>query len=201
MQRKVITIGVVAGVLALVIGGLCLAQPPQGGNRGERGQRGGGQFQFDPARMAEMQQRMMERWKETLGADDEAWKVIQPRLTKMMELNRQQGMGGGRGMMPFGMRGRGGDQGPGGRGGQQGDRPRFPGQENRTPSEVEKAAEALNTTLENQSASADEIKQRLTALRAAREKAKTELAKAQQDLRQILTLRQEALLVSSGMLD
>jgi len=202
MQRKMITIGVVACVLALVIGGLCLAQPPQGGNRAGGGQRGGGQFQFDPARMAEMQQRMMERWKEQLGADDEAWKVIQPRLTKVMELNRQQGMGGRGGMFgPGGMRGRGSDQGPGGRGGQQGDRPRFPGMENRQPTEVEKAAEALNTTLENQSASADEIKQRLTALRAAREKAKSELAKAQQDLKQILTLRQEAILVGNGTLD
>jgi hypothetical protein len=201
MQRKMIAVGVVACVLALVIGGLCLAQPPQGDNRAERGQRGGGQFQFDPARMAEMQQRMMERWKETLGADDEAWKVIQPRLTKVMELNRQQGMAGRGGMFgPAGMRGRG-DQGPGGRGGPQGDRPRFPGQENRTPSEVEKAAEALATTLENQSASADEIKQRLTALRSAREKAKSELARAQQDLKQILTVRQEAILVNNGQLD
>ena len=32
-----------------------------------------------------MRQRMMERMKEQLGADDAAWKVLEPRLTKVME--------------------------------------------------------------------------------------------------------------------
>jgi hypothetical protein len=196
MQRKVIAIGVVASVLALVAGGLCFAQPPAGGNRGERGERGM-RGNFDPA---QMRQRMMERWKEQLGADDDAWKVIEPRLAKVMEL-RNDTMAGGRGGM-FGMMagrgGRGGDQGPGG---PQGNRPRFPGQENRQPTAVEKAAEALSTTLENQSASADTIKQQLTSLRKAREQATQQLAAAQQDLRQILTVRQEATLVLTGMLN
>lgn len=200
MQKKVITIGVVAGVLALVAGGLCVAQPPQGGGPGGFGGPGG---QFDPA---QMRQRMMDNWKEQLGADDDSWKVIEPRLTKVMELSRQTAMGG-RGM--FGMRGmrgqrgqRGGQQGQqGNRPGQQGDRPRFPGQEDREPTEVEKAQEALSTTLENESASADTIKQQLTALRAARLKAQQDLAAAQQGLREILTVRQEAVLVLSGMLN
>jgi len=65
---------------------------------------------------------------------------------------------------------------------------------------VEKAQEQLRTTLENQSASPDEIKKNLTALREAREKAKQELAAAQQELRQILTVRQEAQLVMMGQL-
>jgi hypothetical protein len=206
MQRKVIAMGIVAGVLALIAGGLCMAQPPQGGDQGGPGGPGG---QFDPA---QMRQRMMERQKEMLGADDDAWKVIEPRLTKVMELSRQSmggGMGGMFGMRGMrGMRGQGGQQGQGrggqqgqGPGGQQGDRPRFPGEENREPSAVEKAQEALSTTLENESASADTIKQQLTALRAAREKAKQELAASQQSLREILTIRQEALLVVSGMLN
>lgn len=198
MHKRMITIGVVACALALMIAGLSVAQPPAGGDRGgDRMMR-----QFDPA---QMRQRMMEGWKQRLGADDEAWKVIEPRLSKVMELNRDT-MAGGRGMFG-GMRGqrgdqagqRGGDQA--GRGGQQGNRPRFPEMENREPTVVEKAAETLNTTLENESASADQIKQQLTALRAAREKARADLATAQQDLRQILTLRQEALLVLSGMLN
>ncbi len=198
MQKKMITIGVVGCVLALAAGGPCMAQPPQGGGPGGFGGPGG---QFDPA---QMRQRMMENWKQQLGADDDAWKVIEPRLTKVMELNRQTMSGGMFGMR--GMRGtragRGGDQGDrGGRAGQQGDRPRFPGQEDREPTAVEKAAETLSTTLENESASADTIKQQLTALRAAREKAKQELAAAQQDLRQILTVRQEAVLVLNGMLN
>jgi hypothetical protein len=187
-----ITIGVAASALALLIGGLCLAQP------------GGGRGNFDPALM---RQRMMEQWKQQLGADDEAWKVIEPRLTKVIELNRDTMMTMGRGMF-----GRGGMMGgPGGPGGPQGDqprgnrpqgdRPRFPGMENREPSAVEKATETLSTTLEDQSASPETIKTQLNALRQAREKAKQDLAAAQQDLRQILTLRQEALLVVRGMLN
>ena len=120
-----------------------------------------------------------------------------------MELNRNQMMNRGRGgMFGFGgMRaGRGGEGGPGGRGG---DRmmARFPGEENREPTAVEKATEALNTTLENESASPETIKQQLTALREARVKAQQELAVAQQSLREILTLRQEALLVLNGQLN
>lgn len=205
MRTRVITIGVAASTLALVIGGLCLAQPGPGGDRGN----------FDPT---QMRQRMMERWKQQLGADDEAWKVIEPRLTKVMELNRDT-MSMGRGMFGApGLRGgmMGGPGGPGGPGGaegnqqrgqrgqqnrQQGDRPRFPGMENREPSAVEKATDTLSTTLEDQSASPETIKTQLNALRQAREKAKQDLAAAQQDLRQILTLRQEALLVVNGMLN
>jgi len=68
-------------------------------------------------------------------------------------------------------------------------------------SAVEKAADQLQTTLENESASPEEIKKQLTTLRAEREKAKQELAKAQLELRQICTLRQEAQLVLMGMLN
>ncbi|HON90796.1 MAG TPA: hypothetical protein PK373_03825 [Sedimentisphaerales bacterium] len=196
MQRRMVTIGMAAGILALAIAGLCVAQPQAGGNRGNRGERGAG-GNFDPA---QMRQRMMERWKEQLGADDESWKVIEPRLTKVMELSRDA-MAGGRGGMFGGMGMRGGPGGAGGRGGEAGNRPRFPGEEDRQPTAVEKAAEALSATLENQSASAETIKQQLTALRAAKVKAQQDLANAQQELRQILTVRQEAQLVLSGMLN
>jgi hypothetical protein len=194
MQRKMMTIGIVACVLALVIGGISLAQPgaggrQRGGDQGGQGQRGGGDRpQFDPA---QIRQRMMEGWKQTLGADDESWKVIEPRLARVLELNRPQMMGA-RGMMPGGMRGPGGQQGP---------QRQFRGPDNQEPTEVEKATEALATTLENQSAPPEQIKQRLTALRAAREKQRTQLATAQKELRDILTLRQEAALIMRGMLD
>lgn len=193
MQRRMITIGVAACVLALVIGGLCLAQPPQGG-RQRGGDQGGQRPNFDPA---QMQQRRAEFMKQQLGASDDEWKVIEPRLNKVIELNRDV-MAAGRGGMFFG-RTRGG---PGGdQAGRGGDRPRFPGQENRQPSAVEKATETLSTTLENQSASPETIKQQLTALRAARTKAQNDLAAAQQELRQILSLRQEAVLVLNGTLN
>ncbi len=143
----------------------------------------------------------MERMKEQLGADDASWKVLEPRLTKVMELNRQAGGGGfGRGMFFGGPRGQRGQRGQDGQGGQN-DRPRPPGMENREPTAVEKAEEQLQTILESQSSTADAIKAQLTAVRSEREKAKQALATAQQELRQILTVRQEAQLVLIGQLN
>ena len=206
MQRRMVKLGVVACVLALTVGGLSLAQTGGGGGQGgarRGGGQGGGGFQggpgggnFDPA---QMRQRMMERVKEQLGADDAAWKVLEPRLTKVMELNRQTSSGRG-GMFGMMMGGRGGRGGPGGdQGGPQADR-RGPGPMGEQTA-LDKALAQLRTTLENQSASAEEIKTQLTNVRQTREKARQELAVAQQDLKKILTVRQEAILVSMGQLD
>ena len=158
MRKQVIGIGIVACVLALVIGGLSIAQPPAGGPGGP----GGGRF--DPA---QMRQRMMDNLKQQLGVDDAAWKVMEPRLTKVMDLNRQAGGGPGRGMfgMMGGMRGqRGGNNNADANA--QGGRQR-PQQDPATMTAVDKAQEQLRTTLENQSASPDDIKKQLTAVREA----------------------------------
>ncbi|UCG47776.1 MAG: hypothetical protein JSU94_20140 [Phycisphaerales bacterium] len=164
------------------------------GDRGDRGQRGqfGGQ-RFDPARMREM---MEQRLREQLGATESEWKVLGPRVMKVSELNRQVS-GFGRGGM-FGMFA--GRRGPGGgrTGGPGGDRPGAP---EREQTEIEKALDKLRTTLENTSAKPEEIKRDLTALRKAREKVKQQLAVAQKQLRQVVTVRQEAQLVMMGWLD
>jgi uncharacterized protein (DUF3084 family) len=67
--------------------------------------------------------------------------------------------------------------------------------------EVEQRSRELREVLRNEGAAADQIKAKLTALRTAKEKAGQELVKAQQSLRQIMTLRQEAVLVLNGLLD
>ncbi len=199
MQRRMVKIAVVACALGLMVGGLSLAQQGggnQGGGRrgGQGGGPGGGPGNFDPA---QFRQRMAERMKEQLGVDDQAWKVMEPRLMKVMDLNRQANAGN-RGM--FGMFGRGGRGGPGGdQGGPQGDRQRRGPMGEQTA--LEKAMTQLRTTLENQSATPEEIKTQLTAVRSAREKARQELAVAQQELKKILTLRQEAMLVEMGQLE
>jgi hypothetical protein len=153
--------------------------------RRERGMRqeGQGPRGFD---MENFQQRMMERMKEQLNATNQEWTVIEPRLSKVMTLNRQSA---GRFM---GMARRGG--GPGAP-----DRPGrgAPDQD----SQVQQAQNKLQQTLENADANAAQSKSPLTALREAREKAKQELAKAQQELREVLSVRQEAQLVMMGMLD
>jgi peptidoglycan hydrolase CwlO-like protein len=145
--------------------------------------------QRDPAQMQQrMEQFRADRMKQALGASDDEWKVLQPRIEKVQTLSRQT-RGGGMGFM---MGGRGGPQ----RGGP-GDRP----QSDRPQSEVEKKSEALQKVLDNKEAKVEEIKTALTALREARAKARAELETAQKELREVITVRQEAQLVTLALLD
>ena len=77
---------------------------------------GGGRGNFDPAQMRE---RMMTRIKEQLGATDDEWKAIEPKVDKVMTAQRESrggfgfgGFGGGRGGPGGGF---GGPPGPAGR--------------------------------------------------------------------------------------
>ena len=194
-KRRILQKGLgVASVLIITVSVLFAAdepQQPQRGQRpnaGQRDQRGermqrGGRGGFDRAAMRE---RMLDMMQERMGASDEEWTVIKPRLSKVMELGQDaSGRGGMMGM--FGRR-------RGGRG------PERPDAEAES-SAVQKASADLQATLEKEAPSAAEIKAKLTALRGAREKAKQNLIKAQQELREVLTLKQEAQLVMMGMLD
>ena len=136
---------------------------------------------------------MMERMKEQLGASDAEWKVLEPRIEKVQTLSRQA-MGGGR-MMMGGFGGRGG---PGGRGGDTRGGNARPASE---MSPVEKAASDLRAVLENKDAKPAEVTAKLTAYRAAKQKAKKDLADAQASLKELLTAKQEAQLVMMGMLE
>lgn len=201
-----------AGVLGatLTFGAITYGQqqPPEGG----------------PPNFAQMRQEMMDRLKEAISASDDEWKVIQPRIEKVQDLQRQTG-GRGPGMFlgppPGGPGGPGGADnanapqagrdnaggpgpggpppggpdrvflGPGGPGGPGG----------QTPSEVQQKQMDLRETLQAQDASPDEVKAKVTALREARARAKAQLAQAQEELRGVLSLRQEAVLVTFGMLE
>jgi hypothetical protein len=79
--------------------------------------------------------------------------------------------------------------------------PSFGRQSAQPATPVEQRSGELREVLGNKDAEAEEIKARLTALRAAKEQARQELVKARDSLRQIMTLRQEALLVLNGLLD
>jgi peptidoglycan hydrolase CwlO-like protein len=170
-------------ILALVMGALMLpamamAQDSGGNNnnRGDRGNRGGG---FDPARVREYLENQV---KDEMKPTDDEWKVIQPKLDKVIDARREtMSFGGGRGF-------RGRDRGDS----SSSDQPR---------SSLDQARDDLRKAVENKDASADEISKKLTALREAKEKAKATLASAQKDLKDVLTQRQEAVLVLYGMLD
>lgn len=166
--------------------GASYAQDQQGGqgrqdNGGQGGDRGN-RRNWDPA---QFQQQMMERMKEGLKVNDDEWKVIEPKLTKVMEAQRDLRFAGGMG-------GRGG---PGGGRGGDNNNPDQP------QSELAKASRELRTVVQSDNASAADIEAKLTAFRAARDKAQETLKTAREDLKGVLTQRQEASLVVMGMLE
>jgi DNA-binding transcriptional MerR regulator len=165
---------------SLSVSAFAQTAPPGGTPPGNTGN--GGRRNFDPA---QARQRMLDRLKTELGASDDEMQALSPKLEKVMQLQRDAGGRGG-----FGRRG--GQGGPGG-----GTTPA----PDANASQVQQKVAELRTVLENKDAKPDEIKAKLDALRAAKAEAKTQLAAAQQELRGLLTQRQEAVLVENGMLD
>jgi len=188
MLRKVIGMGALGGLVALLAVSMAVAQPGGGGGAGGGGGQRMGRGNFDPEQMRQM---MAQRMQEQLGITAEEYKVIGPRIEKVQTLSRDLNGGG-----MFGRMGRMGRTG-----GRQGGRRGAAGATDVELTAVQKATEALRTTLDGASPSADTIKQQLTALRQAKEKAKQELATAQADLRKVLSLPQEARCVLMGLLD
>jgi hypothetical protein len=145
---------------------------------------------MDPQQIQQqIQQRMMVFFREQLVVtNDDEWKIIESRLSKVIQTRTEimfAGMSGLRGMM-------GGNRGPDS---QPGARPGFPGFGQPSPE-----AEALQKAIET-NAPKDQLKAALAAYREARKRKQAELASAQEQLRQVLSLRQEAVMVSMGMLD
>jgi hypothetical protein len=137
-----------------------------------------------------MQQRMDEM-KQEMGATDDEWNALEPKITALQQTEMQAmmgRMGGGRG-------GRGPGGGGGGGGGPGGAEP------SASATAVLNATKDLQTILQNKDATADQIKTKLDALRDAKKKAADDLKKQQDDLKSLLTVRQEAVLVSHGILD
>lgn len=174
----------------------------RGGDQGPGGDRGGFRDRgpggpggpggnFDPA---EFRQRMIDGLKSRLEVSDEEWSVIGPMVTKVFDAQnaaRPYAAGGGRGgMMLFG--GTGAPGAPGGdRGGFGGDRGGFGGRSDAPERDALAAAVASGTDVEN----------KLKAYRDARDKKNAELKTAQEELRAVLTVKQEAFCVLMGLLD
>lgn len=160
--------------------------------------RGGGRGGFD---MARFQEERLNRMKNELGATDEEWQVIKPKIEKVWTTqfasltSRFGGFGRGRGGDRAADRGgdRGGDRGAE-RGGDRGG-------DAQAQSPTRLAQRELNDALENKDTPAEQIVAKLAALREARAKAKAELEAAQSDLQSVLTPRQEAALVAAGTLE
>jgi Spy/CpxP family protein refolding chaperone len=171
----------IAATLLLPTATLTFAQDnPPGGQRG--GDRRGGNFE-------EFRQRMNERLKTSLKATDEEWSVLQPLIEKVQA--KQRDAIGGR----FGGFGGRGPGGPGGGGG--GDRGGDRGANRGGSAE----SQALRDAIEKDGTAPDEIKAKLAAVREQRKKGQAELEAAREELRKVLTVRQEAVLVTFGILE
>jgi hypothetical protein len=129
----------------------------------------------------EFRQRMNERLKSSLKVSDEEWNAILPLIEKVQSKQRE--------VMStrFGTGRPRGDSGA-----PTTDWASRPG-----------AAEAmaLRTAVENENTPNEELKAKLDALREFRKKASAELEILREDLRKVLTVRQEAALVSAGILE
>lgn len=163
------------GGIALLLG-LSRANLPAQGN-------------FDPAQFQQqIQQRMMDALRDQLMlTNDDDWKVVQDRLSKVVQLRMETLFSGGMGAF----RGMGGNRGNGGAGGG------FAGFSSfgQLPE-----AEALQNDIDANAPTA-QIEASLERYRAARKRKEAELAAAQDQLRQVLSVRQEAVLVLAGMLN
>ncbi|MGD0770655.1 MAG: hypothetical protein ABSB42_20930 [Tepidisphaeraceae bacterium] len=180
-----------------------------------------------PPDFAQMRQRMEERLKERLGATDDQWPALRAKIEAVQQLQRELhprppfGPGGPRGNGGPGNRGgpngnvrggpggpnsdaRGGPDGPGPGGGPPDDPanmgPGGPGGPTAN-STLLKAVDELNKLLRTEDAKPDDIKAAIAKLRDERANVKTELTKAQTDLQSVVSTRQEAILLTMGILE
>ena len=132
---------------------------------------------------AAMQFAYIKNLQEPLGCSDDEFAALKPSLLKVVQaIQASQLMGFGR--PP-------GGGGPPGQAQQQ--------QQNLTP--LQQAVQALQTALSDDSSTQDSINSKVDAVRLAKDKAQQDLKNAREELRALLTIRQEAYLVSEGLLD
>ena len=175
----------VAGIATGLLAGMGTGMAQDRSNRGDRG-RGN----WDPE---QMRQRMMDRVKDQLEITNEVeWRAVEPLVSKVLEARREN-MATGIGAMGRGFMGRGPTGGPPG-GDRNADRVRgFFGAPSAEALALEKAIESK--------ASKDELKTAMANYRAARKAKADALTQAQNDLRKVLSVRQEAIAVANGWLD
>jgi len=156
-----------------------------------QGRGGGGNF--DPA---EMKQRMMDDLKEALEVKDDAeWTALEPKVSKVMDARRDvmastmRGFGRGRNRQ---------------RGGGNGDDQNNTGQQRRQRGggffgEPSAAVTALQKAIDDKAPTA-EIKEKLKVVQDEAKVKEAALVTAQEDLRAVLTPRQEAIATLRGLL-
>lgn len=154
-----------------------------------------GRGNFDPA---QFKQQRMDGYRDALEIKDDAeWNAIEPKISKVYDAGRDVMASVMRGMRPArGNRGGGGGNGDDNGGQRQRQRGGGPGGFPGTPSP---AAEALQKAVDDKAPSA-EIKTKLKAVQDETKDRQAKLIAAQEDLRSVLTPRQEAIATLQGLL-
>ena len=169
---KSLSLLVVTAVFAGVTVDISAQERDRNRDRGNRDR--GERGQWDRSQILE---RIMDRYRENLGFSVAEWKVVQPKVQAVMD-NRISGASGMMSMFGGSRRGRGGDSST-----------------EKTPTSE------LRDLLEKDDASKGDIKAKLAAYRADRKAREAKLKNAQEDLRQFLTIKQEAQAVLAGLLN
>jgi hypothetical protein len=177
---------------ALIAGG-CAAALALGTNTGMAQPRGGG----DPA---QFRQQMMDDLKEAMEVKDDAeWTALEPKVSKVMDARRDVMSSTMRGA--FGNRGRNRQRGGGGNADDQGNNNGQPRRPRGGPfgGEPSAAVTALQKAVDDKAPTA-EIKTKLKAVQDEAKVKEAALVAAQEDLRGVLTPRQEAIATLRGLL-
>lgn len=165
-------------LLSLTAADPALSQPPGG-------QQGFGQEQGQQS--DQMENMITQLLKQMLGSTDEEWTVIGPKALKVYSLVSSQSTGVDiRSMM--------------GRTGNQGSQMRGNNRSSSTSTE-DVALEELQTLLDSEETTITQLKNKISEIRNSREKSRQDLVKARKELRELLTLRQEATLITLGLLE
>ena len=159
--------------------------------------RGNGGGNFDPA---QFRQQMMDGYKEALEVKDDAeWTALEPKVGKVMDARRDVMASTMRGA--FGNRGGRRQRGGGGNGGDQANNDNGQRRQRRGGmfGEPSAAVTALQKAVDDKAPSA-EIKEKLKAVQDEAKVKEAALVAAQEDLRGVLTPRQEAIATLRGLL-
>jgi len=158
-----------------------------------------------------MEERMLNGIKQRMKSSDEEWELIGPMIKSVLELKAKGkggmmrgGMkggkpGGGRGERPEGAEGR--SKGDKDKKRPEGGRPDFEAIKKQMKENQPEQMKALRASLEDEASSAEDIKSKLDSFRTMRDEKKSQLQSAQAELKSVLTVKQEAILVLSGIID
>jgi hypothetical protein len=130
--------------------------------------------------------------KQVIGASDDEWPVLRPRVEKVLAHLRE--VNAGRDLRPLKAKE------PKAKDAKPGEPPLAPAAP-KPASDVADRSRDLLQAVADQQVPVGDVRARIAAIRQARAKARGELAKAQEELRELLTVRQEAVLIVVGVLE